>query len=38
MDELHTAWLMIGWMLALWAGKDLQARFAQWWEARRQNG
>jgi hypothetical protein len=28
-DDLQIAWLMIGWLLAFWAGKDLQARFAQ---------
>ena len=36
MDELQTAWLMIGWLLAFWAGKDLQTRFAQWQKARQQ--
>jgi hypothetical protein len=34
-DDLHIAWLMIGWLLAFWAGKDLQARFVQWRAARR---
>jgi hypothetical protein len=29
-DDLQTAWLIIGWLLAFWAGKDLQARVAQW--------
>ena len=29
MDDLQIAWLMIGWLVAFWAGKDLQARFAQ---------
>jgi hypothetical protein len=28
-DDLQIAWLMIGWLLAFWAGKDLQARFAR---------
>jgi len=36
MDELHVAWLMIGWIIAFWAGKDLQTRFARWRDARRQ--
>jgi hypothetical protein len=35
MDELQVAWLMIGWILAVFAGKDLQARFVRWREARR---
>jgi hypothetical protein len=34
-DDLQIAWLMIGWLLAFWAGKDLQARFAQWRAPRR---
>jgi hypothetical protein len=29
-DDLQIAWLMIGWLVAFWAGKDLQARFQQW--------
>jgi hypothetical protein len=29
-DDLQIAWLVIGWLLAFWAGKDLQARVAQW--------
>jgi hypothetical protein len=28
-DDLQIAWLMIGWLAAFWAGKDLQARFAR---------
>jgi hypothetical protein len=36
MDDAQIVWLMLGWMLAIWAGKDLQVRFAQWWVARRQ--
>ena len=27
-DDLQIAWLMIGWLLAFWTGKDLHARFA----------
>jgi hypothetical protein len=34
-DDLQIAWLMIGWVLAFWAGKDLQTRFVQWRESRR---
>jgi hypothetical protein len=34
-DDLQIAWLIIGWLLAFWAGKDLQARFAQWRAPRR---
>jgi hypothetical protein len=34
MDDLRIAWLLIGWLLAFWAGKDLQTRFVQWWSAR----
>jgi hypothetical protein len=29
-DDLQIAWLMLGWVLAFWAGKDLQSRFVQW--------
>ena len=29
-DDLQIAWLIIGWLVAFWAGKDLQARFTQW--------
>jgi len=29
-DDLQFAWLIVGWLLAFWAGKDLQSRFAQW--------
>jgi hypothetical protein len=36
MDELQMAWLLIGWMLAVFAGKDLQTRFARWRESRRE--
>jgi hypothetical protein len=36
-DDLQTAWLIIGWLLAFWAGKDLQSRFAQWRASRRGN-
>lgn len=35
MDELQIAWLMIGWLLAFWAGKDTYARFERWRSARR---
>jgi hypothetical protein len=28
-DDLQIAWLMMGWLLAFWAGKDLQARFVR---------
>ena len=34
-DDLQIAWLIVGWLLAFWAGKDLQARFTQWRSARR---
>jgi len=34
-DDLQIAWLMLGWLVAFWAGKDLQARFTQWRELRR---
>jgi hypothetical protein len=30
------AWLLIGWLIAFWAGKDLQVRTVRWWKARRQ--
>lgn len=33
-DDLQIAWLMIGWLVAFWAGKDLQTRFTQWRSAR----
>jgi hypothetical protein len=29
-DDLQIAWLIVGWLLAFWAGKDLQTRFTQW--------
>jgi hypothetical protein len=29
-DDLQVAWLIIGWLVTFWAGKDLQSRFAQW--------
>jgi len=29
-NDLQIAWLIGGWLLAFWAGKDLQARYAQW--------
>jgi hypothetical protein len=35
-NDLQIAWLIVGWMLAFWAGKDLQARYAQWRSARQQ--
>jgi hypothetical protein len=35
MEDVQVAWLMMGWMLAIWAGKDLQTRFAQWRSGRR---
>jgi len=28
-DDLQLAWLIIGWLVAFWAGKDLQTRFTQ---------
>jgi hypothetical protein len=34
-DDLQIAWLIIGWLLAFWAGKDLQMRFVQWRALRR---
>ena len=34
-DDLQIAWLMIGWLVAFWAGKDLQTRFVRWRELRR---
>jgi hypothetical protein len=34
-DDLHIAWLLIGWMIAFWAGRDLQGRFARLADARR---
>ena len=34
-DDLQIAWLLLGWVLAFWAGKDLQARFDRWQRARR---
>jgi hypothetical protein len=34
-DDLEMAWLMLGWLLAFWAGKDLQTRFARWRGLRR---
>jgi len=34
-DDLQIAWLIIGWLLAFWAGKDLQTRFVQWRETHR---
>jgi hypothetical protein len=34
--DVQIVWLMIGWMLAIWAGMDLQARFARWQQSRRQ--
>ena len=27
--------VLIGWVLAFWAGRDLQSRFMQWWSVRR---
>lgn len=35
MDDLQIAWLMIGWLLAFWAGMDLHTRFARWRDGRR---
>lgn len=35
MEDAQIAWLLIGWMLAFWAGKDLQARIALWRASRR---
>jgi hypothetical protein len=34
-DDLQIAWPMIGRLVALWARKDLQARFTQWRSPRR---
>jgi hypothetical protein len=34
-DDLQIAWLLIGWLVAFWAGRDLQARFTQWRALRR---
>jgi hypothetical protein len=34
-DDLQIAWLIIGWLLAFWAGMDLQSRFSRWWTQRR---
>jgi len=34
-DDLQIAWLMIGWLVAFLAGKDLQSRFTQWRHLRR---
>jgi hypothetical protein len=34
-EDLQIAWLMLGWVLAFWAGKDLHTRFAQWRNSRR---
>jgi hypothetical protein len=34
-DDLQIAWLIVGWLLAFWAGKDLQTRFAQRQRSRR---
>jgi hypothetical protein len=34
-DDLQIAWLIIGWLVAFWAGKDLQTRFVQWRSLRR---
>jgi hypothetical protein len=34
-NDLHIAWLLLGWVLAFWAGKDLQTRFMQWRTVRR---
>jgi len=28
-DDLQIAWLLIGWLAAFWAGKDLQSRFTE---------
>lgn len=38
MDDLQVAWMMLGWMLAFWAGKDFQTRVARWQGARRKSG
>ena len=37
MNELQVAWMLLGWMIAFWAGKDLQARVARWQAARQQS-
>ena len=36
MDDLHIAWLLIGWIVAFWAGKDLHTRVTRWLEARQE--
>ena len=35
MDFAQTALLFVGWMVAFMLGKELQAGFVQWQEARR---
>ena len=37
MDDLNVAWMLVGWMLSFWAGKDLQARVAHWRQARQES-
>jgi hypothetical protein len=34
-EDLQVAWLIVGWLLAIWAGMDLQSRFVKWRSARR---
>ena len=34
MGDGQIVWLMIGWMLAFWAGRDLQVRVGRWWRQR----
>jgi len=34
-DDLQIAWLMLGWLVAFWAGKDLQERVVRWRGLRR---
>jgi hypothetical protein len=34
-DDLQVAWLIVGWLLAFWAGMDLQTRVTKWLAQRR---
>jgi hypothetical protein len=36
MDDLYVAWMLLGWMLAFWAGRDLQVRMMRWWRERQE--
>jgi hypothetical protein len=35
LNDAHIGWLMLGWLLAFWAGFDVQRRVTGWWQARR---